>query len=122
MHRARKCNAEVVGGQAGGGGVRVRGHPHHHAVPVHHRRGAGAQLPRAVLQAVPRALAADGFHARADCLSRYALPADCKQFECDTQDKFERQKRTPFQAALNLDSFSGGYHWTSGPHASANYT
>lgn len=64
----------------------------------------------------PARLAADSFHARADCLSRYALPPDCKQFDCDKKDKFERQKRTPFQAALNLDSFSGGYHWTCRDH------
>lgn len=64
----------------------------------------------------PARLARDNFHAKADCLSRYSLPGECKQYEYDKRDKFERQKRTPFQAALNLDSFSGGYHWTCRDH------
>ncbi|KAJ8713192.1 hypothetical protein PYW08_008496 [Mythimna loreyi] len=32
------------------------------------------------------------------------------------RDKCDTQRRTPFQAALNLDSFSGGYHWTCRDH------
>ncbi|XP_075983665.1 TWiK family of potassium channels protein 18-like [Anticarsia gemmatalis] len=50
--------------------------------------------------------------------ARYpAAPTDSKHFsDCDKRDKFDRQKRTPFQAALNLDSFSGGYHWTCRDH------
>ncbi|KAG6448449.1 TWiK family of potassium channels protein 18 [Manduca sexta] len=55
----------------------------------------------------PARLATDAFHSRADCL---ASPAP--------RDKLcaERQRRTPFQAALNLDSFGGGYHWTCRDH------
>lgn len=57
-------------------------------------------------------------HARADCLGRYpAPPADFKQFsDCDKRYKLDRHKRTPFQAALNLDSFNSGYHWTCRDH------
>lgn len=35
---------------------------------------------------------------------------------CDPAGKCDAQRRTPFQAALNLDSFSGGYHWTCRDH------
>lgn len=57
------------------------------------------------------------FHTKADCLSRIAVPQDSKPYpDCD-KNKIERQKRTPFQAALNLDSFSSaGYHWTCRDH------
>ncbi|XP_034827958.1 potassium channel subfamily K member 15-like [Maniola hyperantus] len=67
----------------------------------------------------PARLKRGDFHTKADCLSRYSLPGvECRQFvDCDRKDKiYERQKRTPFQAALNLDSFSGGYHWTCRDH------
>lgn len=56
--------------------------------------------------------AADAFHARADCHNR----SSNAKLPCDVRDKFDGQKRTPFQAALNLDSFSGGYHWTCRDH------
>ncbi|XP_028160532.1 TWiK family of potassium channels protein 7-like [Ostrinia furnacalis] len=64
----------------------------------------------------PSTLKSGDFHAKADCLNRF--PVECKQFsDCDKKDKFsDRPKRTPFQAALNLDSFSGGYHWTCRDH------
>ncbi|CAH2238374.1 jg18020 [Pararge aegeria aegeria] len=67
----------------------------------------------------PARLKSGNFHTKADCLSRYSLPGvECRQFvDCDRKDKlYDRQKRTPFQAALNLDSFSGGYHWTCRDH------
>ncbi|XP_026745149.1 potassium channel subfamily K member 2-like [Trichoplusia ni] len=64
----------------------------------------------------PARLAHDSFHKKADCLARYTLPGECKQYDCDKRDLYDRQKRTPFQAALNLDSFSGGYHWTCRDH------
>ncbi|KAM3955343.1 TWiK family of potassium channels protein 7 [Aphomia sociella] len=68
----------------------------------------------------PSTLKNGNFHSKADCLSRYSLPGvECKQYsDCDKRDKYynERQSRTPFQAALNLDSFSGGYHWTCRDH------
>lgn len=67
----------------------------------------------------PARLKSGDFHSKADCLSRYSLPGvECKQFvDCDRKEKlYERQKRTPFQAALNLDSFNGGYHWTCRDH------
>ncbi|XP_023933761.2 TWiK family of potassium channels protein 7-like [Bicyclus anynana] len=67
----------------------------------------------------PARLKSGDFHTKADCLSRYTLPGvECRQFvDCDRKDKlYDRQKRTPFQAALNLDSFSGGYHWTCRDH------
>ncbi|CAK1590661.1 unnamed protein product [Parnassius mnemosyne] len=67
----------------------------------------------------PTRLKSGNFHTKAECLSRYSLQAlECGQYvECDKRDKLcERQKSTPFQAALNLDSFSGGYHWTCRDH------
>lgn len=66
----------------------------------------------------PSRLKSGDFHSKEDCLSRYSLAgAECKQFvECDRKEFYDRQKRTPFQAALNLDSFSGGYHWTCRDH------
>lgn len=67
----------------------------------------------------PSSLKSGALHTKADCLSRYSLPGvECRQFvDIDRTDKlYERQKRTPFQAALNLDSFSGGYHWTCRDH------
>lgn len=51
------------------------------------------------------------FHSKADCLNRFQ--ADCKPYD---SEKREAEKRTPFQAALNLDSFRGGYHWTCSDH------
>lgn len=59
---------------------------------------------------------AGNFHAKADCLSRYSFTAEGKPFPDYDKSKLERQKRTPFQAALNLDSFSNGYHWTCRDH------
>lgn len=50
------------------------------------------------------------------CPARPAPPACRARLPCDARDKFDRQRRTPFQAALNLDSFSGGYHWTCRDH------
>lgn len=63
----------------------------------------------------PTRLKSDNFHSKAECLSRYSLVGD------ESNEKRERfcnnhQKRTPFQAALNLDSLSGGYHWTCRDH------
>ncbi|XP_026487929.2 TWiK family of potassium channels protein 7-like [Vanessa tameamea] len=67
----------------------------------------------------PARLKSGDFHSKADCLSRYSLPGvECKQFvDCDRKEKlYDRQRRTPFQAALNLDSLNGGYHWTCRDH------
>ncbi|CAG9559459.1 unnamed protein product [Danaus chrysippus] len=67
----------------------------------------------------PARLKSRDFHSKADCIRRYSgSGVECRQFvECHRQEKlFERQKRTPFQAALNLDSFNGGYHWTCRDH------
>ncbi|KAL4704029.1 hypothetical protein ACJJTC_005239 [Scirpophaga incertulas] len=67
----------------------------------------------------PSTLTSGNFHPKADCLNRYPIPsAECKSYiDCDKRDKYsEKPKRTPFQAALNLDSFSGGYHWTCRDH------
>lgn len=67
----------------------------------------------------PTRLKSSNFHTKAECLSHYSLPVlECGQYvECDKRDKiYDRQKTTPFQAALNLDSFSGGYHWTCRDH------
>ncbi|CAG4933877.1 unnamed protein product [Colias eurytheme] len=62
----------------------------------------------------PTRLRSGDFHSKAECLSRYAIP---KITDCDRKEKlYDRQKRTPFQAALNLDSFRGGYHWTCRDH------
>lgn len=62
----------------------------------------------------PSTLKSGDFHTKADCLSRY--PPECKFSDCDKTKFADRPKRTPFQAALNLDSFSGGYHWTCRDH------
>lgn len=66
-----------------------------------HVRVMYSRLRPAHLRPAPAA-----FHAR----------ADCKQPACAVRNNRDRQKRTPFQAALNLDSFSGGYHWTCRDH------
>lgn len=55
----------------------------------------------------PARFQTDGFHAGADCLRQQ------KNDDCEKQDK---ERRTPFQAALNLDNFNGGYHWTCRDH------
>ncbi|XP_013196117.1 TWiK family of potassium channels protein 7 [Amyelois transitella] len=67
----------------------------------------------------PSTLNSGNFHSKADCLSRYTNSGpECKFSDCDKKEKCynDRQGRTPFQAALNLDSFSGGYHWTCRNH------
>ncbi|RVE41529.1 hypothetical protein evm_013821 [Chilo suppressalis] len=65
----------------------------------------------------PSTLNTGNFHTKADCLTRLTTPAECKPYsDCDKNKFSERPKRTPFQAALNLDSFSGGYHWTCRDH------
>ncbi|CAK1541429.1 unnamed protein product [Leptosia nina] len=58
----------------------------------------------------PTRLKSGDFHSKAECL-RYTIPVT----ECDRNEKFDRQKRTPFQAALNLDNFNS-YHWTCRDH------
>ncbi|KOB69528.1 Potassium channel subfamily K member [Operophtera brumata] len=64
----------------------------------------------------PSRFKTDNFHTKADCLNKYSL-VNCEQYDCERKEFIpERQKRTPFQAALNLDSFSGGYHWTCRDH------
>lgn len=64
----------------------------------------------------PSRFKTDDFHTKADCLNKYAL-VDYKQYDCEKREYCpERHRRTPFQAALNLDSFSGGYHWTCRDH------
>ncbi|XP_045517329.1 TWiK family of potassium channels protein 18-like [Pieris brassicae] len=60
----------------------------------------------------PSRLRSGDFHSKAECL-RYTLPvAECERNEMI----FDRQKRTPFTAALNLDNFNSGYHWTCRDH------
>lgn len=64
----------------------------------------------------PASLKIDNLHAKAECLSRFSTQRlDC---EAGLREKHRgpRQARTPFHAALNLDSFSGGYHWTCRDH------
>lgn len=67
----------------------------------------------------PTRFKSGNFHTKAECLGRYSLPAlECRQYvDCDKKGKLgEKQKITPFQAALNLNSLSGGYHWTCRDH------
>ncbi|XP_037872328.1 TWiK family of potassium channels protein 7 [Bombyx mori] len=63
----------------------------------------------------PSSQNSDSFHTKADCLNRHSVQGECSK---DKREKYsgEQQKRTPFQAALNLDNFSGGYHWTCRDH------
>ncbi|XP_014361206.1 TWiK family of potassium channels protein 7 [Papilio machaon] len=67
----------------------------------------------------PTRFKSGNFHTKAECLGRYSLPAlECRQYvDCDKKGKLgDKQKITPFQAALNLNSLSGGYHWTCRDH------
>lgn len=63
----------------------------------------------------PTSLKTSDFHTRTDCLTRYSLP-QCKRFQEKPDDVYEKEKRTPFQAALNLDNINSGYHWTCRDH------
>ncbi|KAJ0172852.1 hypothetical protein K1T71_011028 [Dendrolimus kikuchii] len=63
----------------------------------------------------PTRLKGDSFHSKAECLRRYPLVGPESD---EKRDKYsdENPRRTPFQAALNLDNFGGGYHWTCRDH------
>lgn len=55
----------------------------------------------------PARFQTDDFHAGGNCLRR-RTETDC--------EKQSQESTTPFQAALNLKSFNGGYHWTCRDH------
>ncbi|XP_068630164.1 potassium channel subfamily K member 15-like [Battus philenor] len=66
----------------------------------------------------PARLKTGNFHTGAECLGRY--PPGPERRRGVDPDKSEKQcdghKSTPFQAALNLDNLSSGYHWTCRDH------
>lgn len=74
----------------------------------------------------PSTIVSGSFHSKSDCLKYGSKNGqEYKQYfvePCDKRadglDIFNEKtvKRTPFQAALNLDSFRGGYHWTCRDH------
>ncbi|XP_050677310.1 TWiK family of potassium channels protein 18-like [Leptidea sinapis] len=55
----------------------------------------------------PKRFRRQDFHTKAECIGN---------FSSNKEISINRQTRTPFQAALNLENLNGGYHWTCQDH------